>query len=260
MSTTFTGPVQIYGQDIFTASNIPQHALGERGVTAEGRSFRYCSIEPSATTVTGQVAGATLVAGNLIQTSAPVANHLALTPSVANIGDLTVTVTLGATAAYANQYSQGAILVSVTPGLGQLLKIRSHPAAAASATLVLTLEDPILVALSTSSRIDLMRNIYAGVIQAPATTTGAIIGSAQFAIPALATGGALGQNYGWIQTKGPAAVLSAATIAANIPITGTISAGTAGAAIAASGILQTIGVTLVATASGRTSAVYLMID
>src|SRR5437773_343778 len=74
-----------------TTLSVP-HYLGERMVTKDGRSFRYC--------LNGAVA---LVAGNVIQAAAQIPNHLALTPVAASIGDTSITVALGATAATANQ-------------------------------------------------------------------------------------------------------------------------------------------------------------
>ena len=258
--TSLTGSVQIFGQDVFTDSTIQQHRLGELGHTADGRKFRYVSVEPSATTVTGQTAGVTLVSGNVIQSSAQVANHLARTPVAAAIGATTITISLGATAAFVNQYAGGYAIISTGPGNGYAYEIKSHPLAASSAAaLVLTLVDSVKVALTTSSRVDLQRNPYASVIQAPVTTaTGAAVGVALHPIPAATTGGATGQTYGWIQTCGPAAVLIDGTPAVGAMVVATGAA--AGAATIFSSTLQVIGKMMTTGVDTKNNAVFLQID
>ena len=257
--SSLTGSVQIFGQDIFKDSTTQQHRLGELGFTPDGRKFRYVSVEPSASTVTGQSAGVTLVSGNVIQSSAQVANHLALTPSAAAIDAATITVTLGATAAFVNQYAGGYAMISTGPGNGYAYEIKSHPAAASAASVVLTLVDTVKVALTTSSRVDLQRNAYAGVIQAPITTaTGSAVGVALHPIPAATTGGATGQTYGWIQSYGPAAVLIDGTpaVGAMVVSTGAV----AGAATIFSSTLQVIGKMMTTGVNTKNNAVFLQID
>src|SRR5206468_4270040 len=128
------------------------HYTGERMPTKDGRSFRYV--------LNGAVA---LVAGNVIQAPAQVPNHLALTPVAASIGDTSITVALGATAATANQYAGGYAIISTTPGNGYAYRIQSHPAAALSTSVILKLDEAVQVALTTSSRVDLQANAYSGV-------------------------------------------------------------------------------------------------
>lgn len=188
---------QAAGQPLYTsqayANNNPPHKLGEEFVNGSGR-FRFCK------------AGASnLVAGNWIQSPAQVANHQNIAPTATfAIGATAVTVTLGATAATANQYAGGQIVVTITPGLGQAINISGHPAADSGATLSLTLEEPLRVALSTTTRVDLVPNQYNGVIQSPVTTlTGTAVGVATYIITAA--------EYGWLQVGGLAGALIAGT-------------------------------------------------
>lgn len=161
--------------------------LGTQGQTRDGRRFRYASA--------GAVA---LVPGNMLQAAAPVANHNGVAvQAAAAIGDLTVSVTLGATAATANQYAEGLITIYDSTNKGYSYGIKSHPAASASATLTVTLysDDPLVTALTTSNHADLVANAYAGVIQTPVTTlTGAVVGGAVAPIAI--------SNFGWIQVGG----------------------------------------------------------
>jgi len=193
MAVQLTSDPQGIGQALYESSATPKHNIGERAVTSDGRVFRYV-----------KAGGTALVAGNMIQSPARVANHQALTPAATAIGATQVTVTLGATAATANQYAGGLLIVSVTPGLGTQYPIVSHPAADASATLVVTLGVPLTVALTTSSRVDLAANQYGGVIQTPATTlTGTVVGAAPYIIAA--------NEFGWIQRSGLCGVLTGGT-------------------------------------------------
>ncbi len=192
----FVGQTQSYpsGGTVFnidptntSADQVRNLPLGTRGYSRDGRTFRWAL-----------AGGVTLVAGNALQAPAPIANHQqCAVQAAAAIGDLVIAVTLGATLATANQYAGGFITITTTPGNGYSYRIKSHPAAALSSTLALTLEndDPVQVALTTSSVASLTPHPLAGVIQTPVTTlTGAVVGGANFP---LANG-----KYGWIQTRG----------------------------------------------------------
>lgn len=191
-----TGTVQNVAADLFSNSANQLHELGAKVVTNDGRAFRYA-----------KAGAADLVAGNLLQAPAIVANHQNMATSTQAAGDTTVTVTLGATAATANQYAGGFLTLNAGTGKGYSLRIKSHPAANSGATLVLTLEDPFQVATSSSdTKSCLIANPYSGVIQMPTTATSSAVGVATYIISA-------GQ-YGWIQVHGPVSVLSDASIAA----------------------------------------------
>lgn len=229
----------IVAQDLASDSATAMHKLGERAVTPDGRCFRYC-----------KAGGTALVVGKLQQAPVELTNHQNLAPAAAAIGDTTVTVTLGATAATANQYAQGWIVITVTPGEGYQYKISSHPAADASATLALTLVDPIRVALTTSSRVDMVLNPYSGVVVNPTTATSSPVGVAVTAITA--------SQFGWIQTHGPACVLSDAgsTVGTNV----SASNATAGAVEAAVTAQAAVGYAMTGVATTEYGAFFLTID
>jgi len=109
------------------------------------------------------------------------------------------------------------------------------------------------VALTTDSDVTLSPNPYNGVIQAPATTlTGAVVGVATYIIS--------DTEYGWIQTKGPAGVLLAGTVA--VGAVAISPSGTAGAAITdpANASVAIIGSAMVTGASGEVNQVMLNIQ
>ena len=206
--STFTGQPSIFSARglALNEANL-SHQLGEKMFTADGRAFRYARAG----------SGAALVTGNLLQAEAEDTGEQGVAIAAAAVGDTTITTTDSLTVT-ANEYAGGYITVTVTPGLGQTFKIQSHPAATA-ATVVFTIEDPVGVALTTVTRIDIVPNLYAAVIQKPATETGSIVGVAVNAISA--------SQYGWIQVEGPANVLNDAgtIVVGNIVVASDATAG-----------------------------------
>ena len=228
MSTAFTGDIQIGDNDPFSSSATQNYPLGARA-TAIGRVFRYCKA--------GAVA---LVPGKLQQAPAEVTGDQGLACAAAAIGATSVVTTTTVTVT-ANQYAGGWVVGTITPGQGQQYKILSHPAATAAA-LTLTLEDPLIVALTTDSRIDLVANPYNGVVVNPTTATSGPVGVAVYAVAI--------SEYGWLQVEGPCAVLNdgGSTVGTNV----SASNATAGAVEAAVTAQAAIGYAM----SGITTAEY----
>lgn len=238
-----TSDPEVIGQPIFDSSATAKHALGERAVTTDGRVFRYAK------------AGASnLVAGNMIQAPAQVANHLALTPVAAAIGATEITVALGATAATANQYAGGWLMISTTPGNGYAYQITGHPAIGSSGSGVFSISQPgLAVALTTSSRVDLQANSLNGVIQTPVTTlTGACVGNAPYIITAA--------EFGWIQTRGPAACLIDGTPGVGLAVVVPAAAAGAVAVDGAASATPPVGVMMTTGVSGKNNAVFLLLE
>jgi hypothetical protein len=159
------------------------------------RKFRYAQMDGAVT------------AGKLLQSSVAVTNHVDLNAqAAASAGDTSVSVTLGGTLVVENQYAEGYLHVNDNGGQGQLLRIKQHPAADASATLTLTLYDKVTTALTTlgGSKIDLIKSNFKDVVVAPATETGAVVG--------VTTIDMTDNYYGWIQVSGPCSVLTSGTL------------------------------------------------
>ncbi len=186
--------------------------VGQKFDTSDGRELALVQ--------NGAVA---LVSGVLVQSEAEntAFQKLAMTIPAAQpgtVGGTQILVTNGGTVLNANKYGGGYVIVASGPGIGQFLKIASHQAAAASATFIVNLEDPIQVAVTASSKISLLQNPYANVIITPATTaTGGCVGvtlsplAASTAATYDGTSGALTvaglAQYGLITVHGPAACL-----------------------------------------------------
>lgn len=215
-----SSPFGLFGVNGGVTSNDASvnNLLGSKFRSDDGRVFALV-----------QNGGTALVSGVLVQSPASIgANHTGLTLSTAAIGATQITATLGGTAVTANQYQGGFLVISAGTGIGQTLKIASHPAqSSTSGTVVLTLEDPLSVATLTSdSKGSLTLPQYgsangatvstSGVVVVPAgTLTGRIIGATITPIPASSS---TVPTYGWIQTEGAVGVLNQGTTAVGLDV------------------------------------------
>lgn len=231
---------QAVDADLFSENSAtPNHQLGSKVTADDGREFRYCRVGATA-----------LVPGKLYQASAEDTGTQNLAVAAAAIGATSVTTTSTVTVT-ANEYADGFLLVTVTPGQGYMYKIKSHPAASGAAV-TLTLWDPIQVALTTSSRIDLVRNPYAGVVVNPTTATSAPVGAAVYPVTAL--------YYGWLQVGGVCSLLAdgANAVGSNL----VASNGVAGAVedAASPGAQPLVGTAVTGAADTEYGAVFLNLE
>jgi len=224
-----------------------RHPLGKQLILEDGRKFRFAA-----------AGGSTLVIGNVLSSGVRTASQQNLTAAAGEIGDRIITMTTGAASAV-NIFAEGYANISVTPGLGNSYKIASHAVMTSGAGDIVNLAPghALRVALTTSSRIDLIDNPYFRVIQLPATTAASqIVGVAIVAATTL--------RGGWIQTRGVACVLGSGTLIAGTRAVAPL--GTAGAcgpetAVAGTSKLETdIGHTIFAAASGAASSIFLELD
>lgn len=125
-------------------------------------------------------------------------NYADLAPTATAAGANQITVTLGASAATADQFKDGFAVVQDVDGEGIAYWIEGNPAANASATLKLDLAEEVQVALTTSSDIDLVQNLYKDVDISAADQNDVPVGVFNVTVAADA--------FGMIQTWGPAAV------------------------------------------------------
>lgn len=173
----------------YKTSTVQQFALGTQFVDGED-VYRYAKVGAS-----------TISRGKLQTAPAPKLNHhnVAVASAVA-LGDKTITVTLGATAAVADEYAEGYITISDATLGGYSYKIKTHPAANSSASLTLTLYEPVqVVALTTSAKATLVHNTYNGIIEGVVQTI-RLAGVAQV--------GATTGVFLWVKTRGVSPLLA----------------------------------------------------
>lgn len=222
--TSLAGFPQTAAVDIYANTADQQMPIGAYMETPDGRGFRYFKNGAVAT-----VAGKVYQSSALDATNDQPSGGLGVNAAAA-IGDTTI-VTSTSTTWSANQFAGGYLSVNVTPGQGYLYKIKSNTATSGATGGTIVLEDPLVVALTTSSKFIVVAHPYNGAVIEPGTPTGVILGVAHCIVTA--------NYYGWIQTKGVASVLFTGTGAAGKAV-GSLSGGTSGSAapaIAATNIL-----------------------
>lgn len=207
--------------------------LGARGVTKDGRVFRYAR------------ANEALTAGYLIFSKAPTEWQFATNaPITTDSGTIAVTATTiklsstwsaftgttGTTGVVANTFKDGYLFVTKGTGLGQYVRVESNTTgstgtAAQSVTFTLKDETPLSAALSTANEIVVTHNMYDKVVQnlGEASQTSAVI-------PVGVTVCAVTIDYYfWLQTWGPAVVLVEGTVAIGELVANSTDAATTGA-------------------------------
>ena len=178
-----------YGDEKVTGTS-QIHPYGTRMVLPDGRVFYY-----------GQTDGAQ-TAGAICQSAVGVANHdMDLAVNTAAAGAKSLSVTVGGTAVTANQYADGYVYVNDGTGEGHIYKVRQHDAidSSGSGTINLYDGDAIVVAFEAATIVGLAKNPYKDFIVFPTTATGHPVGVAATDFD--------DDDYGWLQTWGPAAVL-----------------------------------------------------
>lgn len=231
--------------------------LGVRAVTGDGREFRYIQ------------AGATaLIVGQLLQAPALNSNYQAVTgvATAQFLTTVTLTVSTG-TAVVAGQFSGGHLITygTVANGGGQCLQISTNSAVSSSGTsIVITLVDPLQVALTTSATVSIYPPDYLGVIQMPTAQTNKAVGVALGVINNTSTSlnGLPASYYGWAQVKGFSMVLIQGTPAIAVGLAASTS--TAGALAVVSGTTSApnanIATNLLVGTDGRYGPVDLLIS
>jgi len=244
MATQLAGPVQITGADILSNSATQLMPLGAYAETVDGRGFRYCKVGATAT-----VAGKVYQSSALDATNAQPSGGLGVNAAVA-IGGTEITTSTSTTWTV-NQFAGGYLSVNVTPGQGYLYRIKSNTATAGAVGGVIVLEDPLLVALTTSSKFIVVKHPYDSVVIEPGTPTGKIVGVAPRVLTA--------EYYGWLQTKGACSVLFTGTGAAG-KVVGSLTGGTSGSMAPAIAATNIGGEHLATGITGEYALVYLSID
>jgi hypothetical protein len=183
-----------FAQGLYETSSTQKEALGTLRIEPDGRKFRYAYNDSTEIACGVTTSMATLVANHINKSVA----------AAVAIGDTEVQVTVGATAVTADQYKDGYLQVNDGTGQGHQYLIDTNTACAASGNTIVTLCDPIRVALvaSGTSEVSLIPNPWYKVVVQATTTTGAA-GVTITVVPA--------SHYYWSQTGGLGCVLSNGT-------------------------------------------------
>lgn len=170
------------------------HLIGELVMADDGRVFRYA------------VAGEALAAGYM--TTEPTGNTNLTTMAVVTgaKGATSINFTNAATTTTAGYFDGGYVCVSYGVGIGQTYKIARMAALVSGASSYVYLNEPIAVALDTTSKIDIVASPWNRVLHT-ATATLRPTGVPLVAVTAAG-------DFAWLQTRGVCAVFSDGIIAA----------------------------------------------
>lgn len=187
----------------YTEDSRPQIFPGSYGQTPDGRMFRFV-----------KCGGVAIAAGKLVAVEAAAADHAARSvASAASANDTSVTITAGSSTAFTeDEYADGYLNIEDDTGEGYIYKIKSHPAAATSASLVVTLAPGhhLRAALTTATTVGFVRNPGRDVVIHPSIPVSPVIGVTQRALEV----GTTSSNYswGWVCVKGYTSVLVDGTL------------------------------------------------
>lgn len=224
-------------KNLYTSAQFP---IGQKMLYEDGRIFRFA------------LAGELLVKGEIVM-GQDSTDENDLTPVAAEIGDTTISVTIG-NVTVADYFKDGYAYVNTTPALGETYKIGPHDAYAAAGGQLLNLvgNETVLVALTSTSRVSIIRNPWAGVITLATTPTGWVAGVAVSLIPS--------GEWGWIQTGGPCAVFAGGTDGEGIAFAASDDTAGTGLTKDADGEFTIGCVMQTGTADGDCEIIYLTID
>lgn len=239
----FTSPLQIELQDVRAINVNKQHKLGALAYTSDGRVFAY-----------GQAGASALAPGKLAQIPAVVANHQALVTAAAAVYATKITVTLGGTAATADQYADGFAVIRDATGAGQAFPIVGNSAqTSTTGTVDVYLGEGVATALDSTSITNLelapMSNML---ISDHTVTTQRVMGVPQVSVTAA--------YYAWFQVRGVSSVLGNGTITKG---SGIIPSATTDGAVdieATTTITQRLGTALETGTSAKYNTVFLQIS
>jgi hypothetical protein len=219
-------------------------AIGERFDLSDGREVTLF-----------QAGSVDLASGVLVQSAPIVANHQNLAvvsftaASVSTGTPATIVATLGGTAATANQYAGGFVVVNDNAGEGQTLKVAANLAqASTSGNVTIYLEDSPVTALTSASEICLIPAVGSGVVINPTTPTNRPLGVTLNPVAASA--------YGLAVSKGATSALADASTAA-VGLGIAPSTTTAGSVTVQAATLANIGSALQATVSTEYRTVFI---
>ena len=202
----------------------------------------------------GLLGGTAVTAGKLVQHAAIDSNHANMTATAAvDAGETAISVETGGNDMTLNEYADGYLWVNDVNGEGQTMRVKSNPAHDHSAdpSVVITTYDPLATALTTSSQLSIIHNPMTGLIVAPATETGAVMGATVIDMTA--------DYYGWFCVSGPQALLTVGTlVVGNIAVR---SGGTdGGVAPATDNVLTEIGEVMAVSANTEYSLIWMNIQ
>ena len=184
-----------FTQALFQTNAVAQERIGTLRVTQDGRMFRYA--KAAATQIEAGILCACVADDADVVNTACNAAHA--------IGDVVIAEEVVSTSKAENYYKGGFFYVNDATGQGHQYSIESSSVLVAGTSIILTLNDPIRVALVASTSEFTIGHHPLMDIVIQATVTDKMAGVAPMVIPA--------SHWFWIQTHGECVALSNAAAA-----------------------------------------------
>jgi len=187
----FSSLPTVFGINPTELSQYPKHQLGTKGITPDGRVFRYAK-NSSTEIPTARLTMMPDVTGdheNIVFQTAGV------------IGDKTIKVTVATTSIVANEYVGGYVVINDGTGQGYTHLITKH--GIGDGTVEITIKPGLLLATDTSTTVQLIRNKFYGTLITDADLANTVLGITPRVVTA--------SYYFWLQTGGVASCLLDAT-------------------------------------------------
>lgn len=181
--------------DPFAHSTTKEFPLGTK-LTYADRVFRYF-----------RNGGTILTMGKLQQSVVPLAGHITEVIGTHGVGSKTIDFTPNTDCTddlVANELADAYIIIDNDAGEGGMYRIKSHPAIAGAVSGVLTLYDPVVVAIGAAATATILHHAFDKTIIHPSINTARIVGCSVSPVAA--------NSFGWLQTNGPCPVLIDGTV------------------------------------------------
>lgn len=187
------------GQQFYNGASQGETRLGTQMHFADGREYVFAK------------AGAADLAPGKMNSSPAIGTSKTKDVAIATtnaIGDETISITNAGAAITADFYNEGYVFVNDETGEGYIYKIKDTPAeSTGSATCILVLEEGSAVRTiltAGTSQVGVAAHPCSSVVVSPTTEIGVPVGVSTRVVTTL--------YYGWLQTKGYAAVLTNGTV------------------------------------------------
>jgi len=175
-------------QSIYELSTTQHHPIGTPARLIGGRVFYYARHSANATTA----------AGKLHVAATPLTAFEDLAVGTLSLGSQTITgIVATSTIASSNAFQY--LCVVDGGGEGQMFRLRSHGTGTGSPTITARIFGEPGVALTASSQVSLLKDIYADVVVAVTDSADRVAGIAQVAM----VDSSSTARYVWLQTYGP---------------------------------------------------------
>jgi len=251
-SAIFDMPVMPNELDIFDVDTVQQYPVSTK-LELDDSIYRYVEF------------GEATAAGDMVNSEGPDNTHDNLTPGTdGSVNGVAASLAVGSTVInisdtitlVENEYAGGSLMMETSTGAGYRYKIESHNAPASDALVVI--KHGLAVAIGATNELKLVKNPWKEVVQGNVSLAGPAVGAS--------LGVGVDGSFGWVQTRGPAAVLTDGTVVVGQEVVS--SDGTAGAveamkvaeAAPPTFITPAVGFVMDVGATGEFSLIYLQIE